>query len=131
MQFLTFRARHQVAQPHSHLFIPAFVPTGSPEDDTTLLATIAKLEGLAQQTNIPSFIRDGGLRTVAIAPASAAQSRASSPDLDSAQSEASTSDSEGSLLNTNSLLVEQGKQICQALGIPIRASYDPGWRAEA
>ena len=120
-----------MAQPHSHLFIPAFVPTDSPEDDTTLLATIAKLEGLAQQTNILSFVRSGGLRTVANSPTPAAHSRASTPDSDSAQSDASTTDSEASLPNINSLLVEQGRQICQALGIPIRASYDAGWRTEA
>lgn len=80
---LTFRARRQMAQPDSQLFIPAFLPTDSLDNDTALLSTIAKLEGLAQQTNIPSFIRNDGLSTIALAPPSKAQRRPSTPDSDS------------------------------------------------
>lgn len=119
-----------MAQPDSQLFIPAFLPTNRLDNDTTLIATIAKLEGLARQTNIPSFIRNGGLSTSAIAPTGLAQSRASTPHSDSAQSEASTSESEESLPDFDAMLVDKGKRICQALGILIRASYDAGWRTE-
>lgn len=55
----------QILQPFSHLPIPPFVPSlslSSPSDaDRSLLSTISLLSLISHETNIPAFVRSGGL----------------------------------------------------------------------
>lgn len=47
----------------------------------------------------------------------------------SAQSEVSTSDAAKEMNEIKSDLVEEGRQICQSLGIAVQAEYDLDWRS--
>lgn len=94
-------------------FKPEEQPGNSKDDE--LLAMIAQLGALCHQTNVASFIRSGGLEQAA--PTTLDQGGSSS---------ASTAD--GNSPEVHARLVEQGKKICETLGIPVRATYDPNWR---
>lgn len=107
----------QSAQPYSLLPIKTFEPTaqsGNSNDDE-LLAMIAQIDALCHETNVASFIRNGGLGQVA-----------GSKSGQGGTSSASTS--AGSPADVHARLVEQGKKICETLGIPVRATHDANWR---
>lgn len=76
---------------------------------------IAQIDALCRETNVASFIRNGGLGQVAAT--TSGQGGTSS-----------ASTSAGSPADAHARLVEQGKKICETLGIPVRAAYDPNWR---
>ncbi|GAA5880232.1 hypothetical protein JCM3774_003668 [Rhodotorula dairenensis] len=89
------------SQPHSRLTLPTFTPTDT-SDDCELLATIAQLDTLAHQSNVPAFIRQGGLEELIV------DDPLATPP--------------------NAELVERGREICRRLGIQVRADFDFNWR---
>lgn len=76
---------------------------------------IGQIDALSRETNVASIIRKGGLGQVA-----------ASESGQGGTSSASTS--AGSPADVHARLVEQGKKICETLGIPVRATYDANWR---
>lgn len=63
-KYLMANAKPQILQPFSHIPIPPFVPSlslSSSSDDRSLLSTISLLSLLSHETNIPAFLRSGGV----------------------------------------------------------------------